>query len=153
MNRNPHTARALLAALLAGMTGAAAAQVGLPPQPTVTYTMVSAPLPIAEIFRCQVTNVSSQSVTLVKLQIFSDTVVAQATCAGPGATLSPGATCKVLTPSNPYPGSITPHCRAQFTGPKAQAVVGSLHSTYTSGGFSGVVAVPMQLVEGITLAP
>lgn len=155
MIRNPNTARVLLAAILGGAATAALAQVSLPPPPTVAiFTLVSAPLPLAEIFRCQVTNVSSQSVTLTKLQIYSDTVVAHATCAGSGATLSPGQTCRVQTPYNPYPGTITPHCRAQFLGVKAGAVVGSLHSTYASGGSSpAVAAVPMQLVEGITLAP
>lgn len=153
MIRNLNTARALCAAILGGAATAALAQVTVPPTLVGTYTLVSAPLPLAEIFRCQVTNVSSQSVTLTKLQIYSDTVVASATCAGLGASLSPGATCRVQTPTNPYPGTITPHCRAQFTGPKSDAVVGSLHSTYSSGGSATVAAVPMQSVGGITLAP
>jgi hypothetical protein len=151
MSLDLSTARALAAVTLWGAASAALAQVTLPPpQAMATYTLVSPPLQQGQNYQCTVTNVSSLPVTLTRLQIYEQGTTSSAPCAGVGATLSPGSSCKAsYSPANP--AQAQPHCRAKFLATKSGAVTGSLHASDGSGSSTTYIALPLQLVEGVAL--
>jgi len=144
-----------LAAAFVLASAAASAQLTTAPSPTVSLrTQVTPAVLGANRYSCQVTNLSSQAVTLVRLDLYgAGQVLAPASCAG-NATLAPGGSCAVtlaLTLSTTT--GIPVYCRAQHLGPDA-AVAGSLQAFLLSGVDNRAVAsAPMQPITDVALAP
>lgn len=136
---------------LACAAGAAFAQA----TPIAIRTLLSPPQMGANKHFCTVTNVSSQSVPLTRLQLITvDSVVASASCAGVGHQLGPGQTCTLQSPEISIWGGLLPFtCRAQHTGPE-KAVVGAIQSFYVvNGDAKAVGTLPMSAATGISLSP
>lgn len=142
------TPSALAAALLIVSTAA-------PAQLTVSLrTQVTAAALGANRYACQVTNVSSQALTLVRLDLYgSGQVLSAATCAG-NATLAPGGSCTVTwTLTSPSTWGIPVHCRTQHLGAES-ALAGSLQAFLLNGSDTRAVAsAPMQPITDVALAP
>lgn len=152
MTRTPSFAAA--AALLLA-AAAAPAQVTLPPPtPVVIRTLVTPALIAGNKYYCNVTNMSSQALTLGRLDLYgSGQVLAYASCSG-GSSVAPGGSCGVTWElTTPSTWGIPVHCRAQHTGAES-ALVGSLQAFLLANGENRAVAsAAMQPIPGITLAP
>lgn len=144
-----------LAAAFVLLSAAASAQLTQAPSPTVALrTQVTPAVLGANRYSCQVTNLSSQAVTLVRLDLYgSGQVLATASCAG-NATLAPGGSCVVaLALTLSTSAGIPVYCRAQHLGADA-AVAGSLQAFLLSGVDNRAVAsAPIQPVTDVALAP
>lgn len=119
-------------------------------------TLVSPTLMGANKHYCTVTNVSSQSVALNRLQLVTvDALIASASCAGQGQSLAPGRTCTLVSPDISTLGGVLPFsCVAQHMGPE-NALVGAIQSFFFSndGTMHSLGALPMSAAIGVTLAP
>ncbi len=144
MNHRLNIARAAIAAALFGAATAALAQ---------TYTLMSPPLPWAHQYLCTLTNVSNQSVTVLKMEIVDRGTVywdGGSSCTG---ALAAGKRC---VNQSPFGSSVSkqPYCRVQYTGTEG-ALVASFYGNYHNhvGGTPGAVtAVLLQPMKTIPLA-
>lgn len=144
-----------LGAALVLVSAAASAQLTQAPSLALSLrTQVTPAVLGANRFSCQVTNLSSQAVTLVRLELYgAGQVLAPASCAG-NATLAPGGSCVVTwAPTLSSTTGIPVHCRAQHLGPDA-AVAGSLQAFLLGSVDNRAVAsAPMQPITDVALAP
>lgn len=150
-----HPALATLAVALALSASAASAQWGSTSPPTVDlHNALSPSLMAANRYVCNVMNLSSQTLTLLKLELVSSgQVLASASCAGTKA-LVPGNSCVVVwNASSSSTWGVPVQCRAQHLGPEA-ALAGSMQAfLQTATANRSIGAVALQPVTGIALAP
>lgn len=144
MNKQPTAARGAIAAALFCMAGAALSQ---------THTLMSPPMPWAHQHVCTMTNVSSDTVTVLRAEIVDrGTVLWDGSNACTG-TLAAGKRC--VTQSVAGSGvSRQPYCRVQYTGTEG-ALVASFYGNYHNhvGGNPGAVtALPLQARKTFALA-
>lgn len=143
MNLRLRAARAAAVTTLCFAATAALAQ---------TYTLISPPMPSGDLFVCTLTNLSNQTVNVLKHQIVEGATVrwdGANSCTGP---LVAGKSC---TTTATLASSLRPYCRAQYTGLDG-AVVGSLYGNYGVHGDTSpngaALALPLQVMKTITLA-